>query len=79
VDDEDYVNRCKIPPQYKGSLQRGYYTAEQVANFKQIWNNAPTPRAWIPLEIFELEIRDIKNKIRKALNDVLDSIGEKIT
>ena len=76
--DDEYVNRCQIPPEYKGSLQRGYYSAEQVANFKAIWHNAPIPRAWIPLEIFELEIKSIKDQIRTALNEVLDQIKEKI-
>lgn len=76
--DNEYIDRCEIPPQYKGSLERGYYTAEQVANFKAIWNNAPTPRAWIPLEIYELEIKAIKDQIRAAVNAVLDSISEKI-
>jgi len=43
-----------------------------------IWQNAPLPKAWIPIEIYMLEIKRMKDEIRKALETVLDSINEKL-
>lgn len=76
--DEDYVKQCVIPPQYQKTFPRGWFTSEHVANYKMIWQNAPLPKAWIPIEIYMLEIKRMKDEIRKALETVLDSINEKL-
>lgn len=72
--DKDYINHCTIPSQYKCKIERGYYTKDQVINFKNIWGNAPVPRAWVPIEIMEKEMKQMKDDIKASLFAVLKTI-----
>lgn len=73
--DLEYINRCKISPQYYRSIPRGLYKAEHVTNFKKLFYNcAVEPRAWIPIEVHEAEIKRIKLAVTKGVQKSLDTI-----
>lgn len=72
--DKNYIDHCTIPGQYKCKIERGYYTLDQVINFRNIWTNAPVPKAWVPLEIMEKEMQQMKSDIKASILAVLKTI-----
>ena len=66
--DTDYISNCKIPQNYLKTIERGYYTKDQVIKFKSIWANSPEPTAWVPLEIYLEDMKVSKDALEAAVN-----------